>query len=272
MKLQEHKWVIYLLFDQSGTPDYVGSSNNIKRRLNEHKKVLGYKPRFEILEEGIGLDRHEAETRWIKHCLSIGIVIRNVMTESVGGRFICAESTRKKISAAHKGKKRPPGWGERIGAVTRGKPHDLTPETRDKIAKTQFKPGYRRTEEAEQKRRDGVKSLWDAIPSDQRSAMSTERNNGAWARRSKKERSIIGKKIAQTRAKNFTTEQLSEIASRNAKAALADPDARARLSSQVKNWWASLTSEARSDYLMRRTAKIVAAKTAKKIARSTISA
>lgn len=263
MTFQEHKWVIYLLYNQRGNPDYVGSSNNIKRRLKEHKKVLGYKPEFQILEEGIGLDRHEAETRWIKYYLSIGVVIRNIMKESVGGRFVCAKSTREKISKANKGKKRSPGFGERIAAITRGKPHDLTPEIRAKMAKTQFKKGRKRRPEDEEKLYEGIRAKWDSIPPDQRSAMATERNNTAWARRSSKERSAIGKKIAQTRAKNFTIEQLSEIASRNAKAAIADPNARTRLSSQVKNWWASLTPEAKAAFVSRRTEKIAVARTMK---------
>jgi len=122
-----------------------------------------------------------------------------------------------------------------------------------------FKPGYKRTKEAEEKRRLGVKAFWDSLTFEQRSAMATARNNIAWARRSPKERSAIGKKIAKARERNLSQERRSEISSQAALAAAAKPGAQSRLSSQVKNWWASLTPEAKADFVNRRAEKIVAA-------------
>jgi hypothetical protein len=79
------------------------------------------------------------------------------------------------------------------------------------------------------------------------------------------QRSKWGRAIAESRRRNHTPEELSEIASRNAKALYEeDPEARARVGSTVRSWWANLTPEARAEFLARRTEKIRAAKAAKR--------
>ncbi|SRR6266436_3083799 len=259
-KLINHKWLIYLLFNQSAIPIYVGSTNDLKRRLKEHKKVLGYKPQVQVLETGVGVSRNDAESKWIKLYRRINPALSNKLTDTFGGRWVQTQASREHWSMIKKGKKKPDGWGERIGAVTRGKPHDWTPEGREAAAKTQFKPGRKRTAQEDEKLYEGIRIMWDAIPHDQRSKMATARNNDAWAQRSPEERSAIGKKIAKARERNLSQERRSEISSQAARAAAAKPGAQSRLSSQVKNWWASLTPEAKAAFVSRRAEKIAAAR------------
>ena len=257
------KWSIYLLHDRNGHPDYVGSSVDMKRRLKEHKTKLKYKPIVIILETGSGDGRLRSETKWIEKLLSDGIPLRNKIISS-GGRMKATPELLQRLSRVKLGKKQPPGTGQRIAATTRGKPHDWSDEGWENAARTQFKPGHKTTAEQQERISISSRMTWQAIPPDQRSAMATERNKKAWANRSAARRSEIGQKIAQSRATNLSPDRLSEIASHNAKAAFKDPNARTRCSSQVKNWWASLTPEARAEYLTRRTEKIVAAKALKR--------
>jgi len=46
-----HECQIYILYDQNGVVDYVGRTNRfIKKRMYEHKQVLGYTPRYEVID------------------------------------------------------------------------------------------------------------------------------------------------------------------------------------------------------------------------------
>ena len=77
--------------------------------------------------------------------------------------------------------------------------------------------------------------------------------------RSQKERSRIGHKIAETRHRNHTQEQLSLIAKQNA-SKVDKPELRKAIGKQIRNWWANMTPEYKKEYLARRGQKIKEAK------------
>lgn len=260
-----YRWIIYLLYDANGFPDYVGSTNNLKRRLKEHKKVLSFRPKYTILECGTDpFMRYHAEEKWMNHWRDAGAALRNIQSIK-GGVLWAHESTRKKISAIHKGRRASKETRARMSAASKGVQRNWSEEGRKRLAKAHFKKGHYSwndlSEEEKAKRQKRSRDSWNGIPIEQRSEMATKRNLDAWALRTAGRKSEIGQKIAATRAKTHTKEQLSEIARNNAKAAFKkDPTAGKRCSNQVKAWWASMTPEIRADYLARRTAAIKGAK------------
>ena len=214
------KFVVYALFDETGKPFYVGSTNDGVRRRRDHLRRQKRKHTFKILEKGEE-GRFEAEERWILEFQKQGHILIN-----------------KKITHS-------------------GLTHH-TDEAKEKIKKS----GSRKTQFNgerpinEKKRRQSLRAHWAALSSAKKSEILTNTNLKAWANRTDEQRSAIGKKIAATRTKNHTTEELSLIASRNASKMFEKLGAREKTGSWIKNWWANMTPEYRKEYLARRAEKI----------------
>lgn len=264
-----YQWLIYLLYDANGFPDYVGSTNNLKRRLKEHKKVIGFRPRYTILECGTDPNlRYHAEERWMNHYRSSGAKLRNIQ-EIKGGILWTHASTREKISRVHKGRKASAETRARMSAATKGVAKNWTDDGRAKSEKTRFKKGQStwltKTEAQKADHRERSRRNWDGVSKDTRSAMSTARNLTAWSSRSKEERSAVANKIVATRRRNHTPEELSRIHSETQNKIIErHPELRERFSKRVKGWWAALTPEAKSEYVARRAIAIKKAKDEKR--------
>jgi hypothetical protein len=130
---------IYLLKDATGEPFYVGKTNNLKRRLKEHKQRFGYQPDFEILEV-CGEEWPHAEAKWIAH-FRILASLANKMAGDARGVQTHSEETRLRLSFLGKGKPKPDGFGEKIRAARKGRPQNWSPEGRERVEATQFRTG-----------------------------------------------------------------------------------------------------------------------------------
>ena len=249
-------YAIYAIVDDLGTPVYVGSTNNVKRRMKEHQRTLKYKPKFKILEEGQE-KRFLAEEKWIHKLRADGFMLRN-KADFFGGRQVHCESTKRLLSDLGKGRMHTPEARQKISDALKGRPHDWTAEGEKNASKTHFVKGtYLLSKESEQKRRKSLRKHWSNISKEKKSQILTTTNLKAWANRTDEQRSAIGKKIAATRLKNHTPEQLSEIAKRNGCAIMAKhPDIGQIAKNRMQNWWANMTPEYRKEYLARRAEKI----------------
>jgi len=140
---------IYVLCDpDSGEVRYVGKTtmrlcNRLAKHMEANPKTYcgrwiqtlkdeGKRPAIRCIEEA-GDNWAERECYWIQHFRQLGCRLTNL---SLGGDghngFVTAESTRKKISAALKGKKRPPEVRKKISDAQKGR--IITREQRDKIS------------------------------------------------------------------------------------------------------------------------------------------
>lgn len=173
------RWVIYVLHDRDGRPDYVGATRNLPRRIREHKKERGYRPAATVLEEGSGR-WVEAEVRWIEHYRASGAILLN---QVVGGNgcYTHSRATRARLSTIGRGLKKPAGFGASLSALTKGKPHNWTALGRAAARATEFKPGNQPPEKTEKARLAGVKRWWANVSPEERSRMARERNIQRWA-------------------------------------------------------------------------------------------
>ena len=173
--MSDHVCQIYVLFNLDGEVNYVGrTKRDIRKRLTEHKRVLGYLPIHEIVDR-CSENCREVERRWIERYRSLGCALRNI---SYGqGPHFCAESTREKLRMIFTG--RPMTWGAKISATQKGQQRNWSDEGRRRVAATQFKPGESRlgslSEEAQARHRAGSARAW--TDPEKRRRMS----NGGWA-------------------------------------------------------------------------------------------
>lgn len=264
-------YTIYALKDPiTGLLDYVGATRDLKRRLREHKKVLGYRPDHIVLETGIG-DWRQVEHRWIEKLRAEGASLRN---KTVGGDGCQSHGpdARRKLSEAGRGRRKPDGFGAKVSAAQLGQSKNWSPEGRERVIAAAARGlrnfwGRMTPDEKAAVCKIRADRLLAAIPPEKRSEASTQRNHRAWAARTPEERSRIGRKIADRRAANHTAEEISKIASDSARKGHArNPDLRKASAAAVRRWWANLTPEAKADYVQRRALAIKEAKAKKKAA------
>jgi hypothetical protein len=125
---------IYLLRRHDWQPIYVGKTNDVPRRLREHKRKLGFAPRHDVLEVCDDDGWPEAEARWTRHYQDLGFDLLNRMVGDAQGVQTHSESTRTLLSTKGKGKPKPPGFGDKIRAARKGKPQNWSPEGRERVA------------------------------------------------------------------------------------------------------------------------------------------
>lgn len=246
---------------------YIGQTNNLPRRLREHKRRFGFKPIAEPIETVSG-DPSLAEIYWIEFYRAAGAPLVNI-AEGGNRAGATGASTRARLSAIGKGRPKPPGFGARVSAAQKGVPKNVSDAGRLRIIET-LELGRRNfwnSLTAEQRSafaQHRSAGYWGALTEEQKSALSTARNLAAWSARTDEQRSAIGQKIAASRARNNSAERLFEIASANARAAYINNPARAaEVGTHIKGWWASMTVEQKADFVARRAAKKSAARAAK---------
>ena len=122
-------YVLYELAFSDGT-FYIGMSYKFKRRLKEHRAK--WKEPFThqfLLERLSRKDAFDAEIKWISYYPTIGKPIRNLSEGGRGCRPVL-ESTRKRMSAAKKGKRVSPETRERMSKAQKGLEKKYTPISR----------------------------------------------------------------------------------------------------------------------------------------------
>jgi hypothetical protein len=259
-------WIIYSLRRGNRDPFYVGSTNDWRRRLKEHKAFFGKGITLDFLEEGSGTraERDASEHHWIDAFRRLGYRLANKTEGGDGGIETHSAETRARLSEAMKGRIFTDEHREKIGKAHRGK--IVSQETRAKISETLKQisddPAFR-----EQQAEYGRRAIYGRnVPVEERNAQLRAAYVEWVAQHSDEERAAHRAKLSAARKRNLSPEQRSALASAAAKARLKkDPEATGR---QVRNWWASLSPEDREAYLTRRTQAIRAAKLRKKLERA----
>ena len=113
------------------------------------------------------------------------------------------------------------------------------------------------------------RARWAVVDPRERSQAAFERAKKLWAKRDAEARRTVGTKISKGKLSRLSKEERSRIASEAARALFkGNPNAAVNVSRSMKQWWASMTPEYRTDYLKRRTAALLTAKAAKKTAQA----
>jgi uncharacterized protein YciI len=259
-------WIIYSLRRGNRDPFYVGSTNDWRRRLKEHKAFFGKGITLDFLEEGIGAraERDASEHYWIEAFRQLGYKLANKTEGGDGGIETHSAETRTRLSEAMKGRIFTAEHREKIGKAHRGK--IVSQETRAKLSEAlrhlSDDPAF-----LEQQAEYGRMATYGKnVPVEERNAQLRAAYAEWVARHTEEERAAHRAKLSAARKRNISPEQRSALASLAAKARLEkDPGATGR---QVRNWWASLSPEDREAYLARRTQAIRAAKLRKKLERA----
>lgn len=258
------KWSIYALKDSAGVLFYVGFSINHKRRLKEHRTVHGCDISLSILEIGEG-PWQERERFWISEMRRLGHPLTNIALGGYGKHSV-RDSTRAKMSEMRKGKKKPPEMGAKISAKTKGVPHDWSDDGWERAAASHFKSGIAKDPEVEGKRRAAQQAFMNGRTHEQKSERSRIANEKWWAEATEEQRAERKSRMMGAR----DPARMSAAAKRNsARYITENPEMRARFGARIREFWANLTPEARTEYLLRRGEKIREAKAAKKAARLT---
>lgn len=193
---------IYVIRNQRNGKTYIGSAIDVKKRWREHKRTLRKGTHharhlqrawnkygedsfvFEIVEANIS-----AETLLQREQTHIDNCPRNLLYNTSpyvrnGFRgYQHTEETKRKISQAHIGRKRPPETGQRISRALRGvkKPHRGVPHTEETKQKLRQYRGekasfYGRQHRATTKEKMRQRHLGRKRPHAVRVAMSTGRD------------------------------------------------------------------------------------------------
>lgn len=132
-------WTIYALV-LDGAAFYVGGSQNMSLRIKDHRKRFGGLFEVKTLEK-CGPEWRDREHYWIERHRTLGALLANKTKGRNGGEGL-SDETRAKLSAAKKGIPKPPGHGGKISAMTKGKPHNWSPEGLERAKVVQFRPGH----------------------------------------------------------------------------------------------------------------------------------
>jgi predicted GIY-YIG superfamily endonuclease len=213
------QWSIYALHDPRDRPFYVGVTNDCRRRLREHKKDLGYRPRMVVLETGRG-DRIAAERRWIETYRLEGIALINKTAGGNGLQFASAQ-TRALISGLQKGRPKSAASKAKSSATQKGVPKNFSPDARRRMAVTQFKPGHVISRDVYLANREAIARWWDGLSPEERTERARARSKAEWDARDAKERAAVGRKITAGRLAASTPEERSERARKAALAGVA---------------------------------------------------
>lgn len=209
-------WSIYLIDNEDGT-FYAGATRNVKRRMGEHRKAIGRKPQFAILQCGVSLGWRFVESEWIEKLRAAGIGLSN---KTIGGNGV-QTSTAETRAKARRGWHHSPETIEKIRAPQKGVPKQWSAEARKRVEATQLRPGHR---------------AWDKLTDEQKAAHSA-RSRAQWERMPPEEKARI----------------LSDLRSMPSR---TDEDARRRMREAQVRRWGKMTPEERSAFASRRAKEV----------------
>jgi hypothetical protein len=242
--------IIYALIREFGEIYYVGRSLNPTRRMREHKKTLGFKPQYIVLEQ-CGDNWREAERRWIAHYFEVGAPLINKLSGG-NGLPMMSESGRRAVSERQIGRPLTDSHRAAISEGNKGVARNWTPAGEIEVRKNQFKAGQsslcRMTPEQTAKRNAKLSVAIAGLSSEERS----RRNRKAWASMTPEQRAARGERIRQGQIAGISSAKRAEIAAMGVAAQKRRIDA--------------MTPEALAEYHARRGAALSAALARKKLA------
>jgi len=164
--------------------------------MSEHRQCLGFKPRYEIIDQ-CSVDCREVERKWIEHYKNLGFKLRNIYYGQ-GPHFLPEASIEKLRELG----KRPVTWGAKIAATLKGNCPNWSEEGLKIQEQSRFKQGRKKTvEEIERDRKNSIRYWRDRTEEEMQNwaAQSTKNNKEMWARRTKEQRSAIAYKAWETK-------------------------------------------------------------------------
>lgn len=255
-----HQCQIYVLFDEGGRVNYVGrTARPIEKRMYEHRRVLGFKPRYRVID-CCSTDCRDVEKRWIDYYRERGYTLRNI-SYGQGPHFL-PESSRKKIALAFIG--RPVTWGDKIRAAQKGIPKNWSAEGLTKVKKNQFKKGTCNWDSLSEEQKRSIRKVssdnWKDPVKAGRMAKGLQVGS---AHRSAEERKRIGKKIRESQLARPDEDRAATGRPGGRAMHAAHPGLTSRA---IKKFWEDLRKdpERYREYIDRRAASIAAAKAKKK--------
>jgi predicted GIY-YIG superfamily endonuclease len=244
-------FIIYGLHFPDRPICYVGVTNNLDRRLKEHRSRLGRGVSAEVLETGYGtrIERAVAEHRWIEHFRQAGHKLYNLTEGGDGAETLSAE-VRAKISERHKGKVVSEETRRKMSVAQKGKKKNWTAEGAERAKQTRIKPGTvpwnkftpGMTDEEKAQIRQRICASQTSESRAKMSEASVKWNAEKWSNLTPEEWYERGRKISQGIRKS-------------GKLKAANAARGEEVSTQMKSWWESLSPEARRDFVAKRNAR-----------------
>lgn len=255
--MRDHICSIYVLFNKDGVIDYVGRTSRPPiMRMYEHKQVLGYLPKYEIVGH-CSTNCRLVEKMWIDFYRESGHALRNVNYGQ--GTHFASPETREKISK--ESKRRPNTWGAKISATQKGVKKNWSPEGEERIRATRFKKGHSMfnamTDEQKAIHRKSASDKWNDPERRKRMSKCHSAKN-SWAYISD-ERKVELKEKCRNRLLS-----IPDVHRRGAAALLAkDPD---NMKRRMNKFWEEIRKDPvrYREYIDNRAASIARAKGAKK--------
>lgn len=238
--MREHVCLIYILFDKNGVIDYVGrTSRKNMKRIYEHKSVLGFRPKYEVIDQ-CSTDCRNVEKKWIDHYRDLGFKLRNVNFGQ--GPHFCDEQTKLKLFLANRGKIYNPRQvtpGKRIRSTKRKatearKKWDLLSKVEQdeliRLVELANKPvtdaeRERRIKQKSERMSGSQKARWDSYSPLQRQDIADAMRRAAQTVPLEK-RQESGRKRAETQWATWTVEQKLARAENISRTLKADPESR----------------------------------------------
>lgn len=226
---------------------YVGRTNDLRRRLNEHRRF--YKGRIEavILEVVDAAEWRAAEHAWIQEFRDAGLTIAN---RTEGGDGV-EKANAAMLAALAKGRrKHTPDELRRMSAATKGKRKNWSSEGKVRVAENWIKPGTKpwntftpdMTEAEKEAIRQRIRAGRTADSYVKMGEAATRGNLAAWSGYTAEQRAARGQGIS---------DGLQSSDALKAHHARRAP----QVGAHFRQWWASLSADERADFIARREAR-----------------
>jgi hypothetical protein len=209
--------VIYGLHRPGRDIFYVGKTNNLKRRMKEHRRWLKGKIEVIVLEIVDSSEWKAAEHAWIQTFRDFGLTMANKTEGGDGAETLNAAQ----LAAFEKGRYRERSLEERrkVSAATKGKPKNWTLEGAQRRMATQIKPGEKpwnvftpdMTEEEKEAIRERIRGGQTKETIARLAATTADNSRNAWAKYTPEQRAERVRRMTEGQQR-----QSPETRSRNA--------------------------------------------------------
>ena len=229
--MPKHECKIYVLFDGKGRISYVGrTGRSIEKRINEHRTVLGFRPRFAIIDR-CSENCREVEKGWIAHYRNKGTALRNVVPSSA--HHFWPEHLRKRF-ARHEPRRA---------------------ETKRKLAESQKLRWASYTKEQRQSIVESIRAGQRRVPRKVREAIGRKGALIGWAKWTPEEREIINSKISQTILRDPTKQR--DAGHKGGTTTIRKPGQLEKMRSGKEDFWRQLRADPKryEEYVRNQAAK-----------------